>query len=132
MAIQPAEGSGHHIALGRALAPLRQHDILIIGSGSLTHSLEELYAPEQDFDSPAQDWVKAFADWVFEKAAAGAIDEIADYKALAPHSLENHPKPDHFMPLPFAMGAAGEGAKGTRVHSSVQRGVMMMDSYIFE
>jgi 4,5-DOPA dioxygenase extradiol len=132
MAIQAEQGAGHHIVLGQALAPLRQHGILIIGSGSLTHNANEVYQPENDFSSPAQDFVQAFADWVKEKAEAGSLDDIADYKALGPHALENHPKPDHFMPFAFALGAAGEGAKGKRVHTSVQRGVVMMDSYIFE
>lgn len=132
MAVQSAEGTGHHIALGRALASLRHHGILLIGSGSLTHNLEKILNSGGESEANAPEWVQSFADWVLQKAEAGLIDEIADYKALAPHALENHPTAEHFLPLPFAMGAAGEGAKGTRVHSSVQYGAMMMDSYIFE
>ena len=30
------------------------------------------------------------------------------------------------------MAAAGEGAKGKRVHSSSQYGVLMMDTYAFQ
>jgi 4,5-DOPA dioxygenase extradiol len=76
--------------------------------------------------------VQDFDDWVLAKAEAGAIDEIADYRALAPHARKNHPTEEHFLPLPFAFGAAGEGAKGKRVHASVERGVMAMDAYVFE
>lgn len=132
MAIQADQGAGHHIALGRALAPLRKHGVLIIGSGSLTHNLDEVYDDGRDFDAPALDWVQDFDDWVLLKAEAGAIDDIADYRMLAPHALENHPTEEHFLPLAFAFGAAGEGAKGRRVHSSIQRGVMAMDAYVFE
>jgi 4,5-DOPA dioxygenase extradiol len=35
------------------------------------------------------------------------------------------------MPLPFALGAAGEGAKGTRLHSSYRNGVLSMAAYAF-
>ncbi len=121
MAIQAKQGAGHHIALGRALAPLREHSILVIGSGNLTRAT--LAAPEK---------VQAFAAWVKDKAEAGAIDEIADYLALAPHAGEMHPKPDPFVPLAFAFGAAGDGAKGRRLHHSIEGGTTAMDAYLFE
>lgn len=125
MAIQAKQGAGHHIALGRALAPLREHSILVIGSGNLTRA-----APETTPGMPER--VQAFAGWVRDKAEAGAIDEIADYLALAPHAREMHPKPDHFVPLPFAFGAAGDGAKGRRLHHSIEGGTTAMDAYLFE
>jgi 4,5-DOPA dioxygenase extradiol len=130
MAIQGKQGAGHHIALGRALAPLREHSVLIIGSGNLTRAASETKGDQAKPDT--QERVRAFADWVKEKAEAGAIDEIADYLALAPHAREMHPKPDHFVPLPFAFGAAGDGAKGHRLHTSVEGGTMAMDAYLFE
>jgi 4,5-DOPA dioxygenase extradiol len=132
MAIQADQGAGHHVALGRALAPLRRHGVLIIGSGSLTHNLNEVFNGGHAFDAPALAWVRDFDEWILAKAEAGAIDEIADYRLLAPHAEENHPTEEHFLPLPFAFGAAGEGAKGKRVHASVERGVMAMDAYVFE
>jgi 4,5-DOPA dioxygenase extradiol len=121
MAIQAKQGAGHHIALGRALAPLREHSILVIGSGRLTNASASM---------PGE--VQSFADWVKDKVEAGAIDEIADYLALAPHAGEMHPKPDHFVPLAFAFGAAGEGAKGRRLHHSIEAGTTAMDAYLFE
>jgi 4,5-DOPA dioxygenase extradiol len=132
MAVQPDQGAGHHIALGRALAPLRKHGVLIIGSGSLTHNLGELAKGGHAEDAPAPGWVQDFEEWVLAKAEAGAVDAIADYRSLAPHARENHPTEEHFLPLAFAFGAAGEGAKGARAHHSVQWGVLAMDAYVFE
>jgi 4,5-DOPA dioxygenase extradiol len=43
-----------------------------------------------------------------------------------------HPKPDHFVPLAFAFGAAGEGTKGRRLHHSIEAGTAAMDAYLFE
>lgn len=131
MAILTNQGVGYHIALGRALAPLRQHGVLIVGSGSHTHNLYEVFHGGHAFDAPAQDWVQDFDDRVLTRAEAGEIDDIADYRTLAPHARENHPTEEHFLPLPFAFGAASEGARGKRVHASIERGVMAMDAYIF-
>lgn len=130
MAIQAKQGAGHHIALGRALAPLRRHSILVIGTGTLTRAAATTKSGEPIGGVPER--VQAFADWVKEKTEAGAIDEIADYLALAPHAQEMHPTAEHFVPLAFAFGAAGEGAKGRRLHASVARGTMAMDAYLFE
>jgi 4,5-DOPA dioxygenase extradiol len=132
LSIQPAQGAGHHIALGRALKALRKQGVLVVGSGSLTHNLEEVLNGGHAFDAPAPYWVQEFDDWVLAKAEAGDIEAIADYRSLAPHARDNHPSEEHFLPLPFAFGAAGEGAKGRRVHHSIQRGVMAMDAYLFE
>lgn len=131
ISIQPHAGGAHHVALGRALAPLRDEGVLIMGSGTLTHNLYAYSQVRRMPDYPTPEWVSRFGDWVREKAEAGATDEIADYLKSAPFARENHPSDDHFLPLPFAMGAAGEGAKGKRQHTSNQSGVMLMDAYTF-
>jgi len=131
MAIQPEEGMGHHLVIGRALAPLRKHGILLIGSGSLTHNFDEMYNSRQDFSSEPPPWVTDFSAWVKEKAEEGAVDDLIDFRALAPYAKENHPTAEHFYPFAFALGAGGEGTKGKRLHTSVQRGALMMDSYMF-
>lgn len=133
LSVQPNRDGAHHVALGRALAPLREEGVLIMGSGTATHNLREIFRLLRagDANAPAPEWVAAFNDWLHEKAESGAIDDIAHYLERAPYGRENHPTPDHFLPLPFAMGAAGAGAKGERVHASQQFGAMMMDAYAF-
>ena len=61
LSLQPHLGTRHHLRMGRALAPLRQEGVLIIGSGSMTHDLSEFrgHGP----NDPAPDWVNTFADW---------------------------------------------------------------------
>ncbi len=125
------QGAAANLALGRALAPLRDEGILIIGSGSLTHNLYELMRiGRKTIETPQ--WVTGFGDWVEQAAIAGDVDAISNYRTLAPFAKENHPSDEHFLPLPFALGAAGEGAKGELLHSSVQYGVLRMDAYAFQ
>ena len=102
-----------------------------MGSGSMTHNLGELFRGGRDLESPTPDWVKAFGDWTHDTIEAGDTDGIANWIARGPYARENHPSPEHFLPLPFAMGAAGAQTKGRRVHTSCEYGVLMMDTYAF-
>jgi 4,5-DOPA dioxygenase extradiol len=130
LSVQPQLGPAHHVAVGRALASLKNEDLLVIGSGSATHNLEEFYSGAHAPDQPALPWVKAFTDWVHEKITAGEIDELVRYRTLAPYAAENHPTEEHLLPLFIALGA-GERAAGARVHSSYRNGVLSMDTYAF-
>lgn len=132
LSVQPRAGAAHHVALGMALSALRADGVLIIGSGSLTHNLSELFRHGRELDAPAPDWVTRFGEWSKERIEAGDLDAVAHYRSRAPFARENHPTEEHFLPLPFAMGAAGKGARGRRVHSSRQYGVLMMDAYRFD
>jgi len=131
LSIQTNLGGMHHVALGRALAPLREEGVLIMGSGSITHNLGELMRSRAALDAPTPQWVRDFDEWVREKVDTGSLDDIAHYLERAPYARENHPSADHYLPLPFAMAAAGDGAKGRCVHSSCQYGVLMMDTFEF-
>ncbi len=131
ISVQPALGAAHHVAAGHALAALADEGILVIGSGSLTHNLQEFFRGGYAVDAPAPAWVADFEDWVHDKATAGALDDLVHYRERAPHAHENHPTEEHFLPLHVAIGAAGEGAKGRRVHSSHRNGVLSMDIYAF-
>lgn len=133
LSIQPQENAAYHLRLGRALAPLRERNVLVIGTGAMTHNLRELMAGGlKPIDAPAEEWAVAFADWVADRAAEGAAEDLADYESRAPDAARAHPADDHFLPFFVAMGAAGEGAKGERIHASIEYGALSMDAYRFQ
>lgn len=133
VSVQPDLGAAHHLELGRALAPLTRQNILVIGSGSLTHNLYELRDENgrRPLDDAEPAWVKDFADWVGARVAAGAVDDLVAYRERAPHGARNHPTEEHYLPLLVALGAAGEGARGRLVHSSHEYGILRMDAFAF-
>lgn len=134
ISVSPRRDGVWHAQLGRALAPLREEGVLIMGSGTATHNLREIFSLMRRGgrdDAPAPAWVNDFNGWIARKVEDGALDDIAHAIERAPHGRDNHPTPDHFLPLPFVMGAAGEGVKGTRVHASTEFGAMAMDAYSF-
>lgn len=120
-----------HHAIGRALAPLRQEGVLIVGSGSLTHNLRAIFAEGRDHDAAVPDWVSQFADWVHDRAAAGDEAALLDAIERAPHGHLNHPTPDHLLPFFAAMGAGGARLTAERLHQSYTYGVLAMDAYAF-
>lgn len=129
LSIQPAEGPLHHVALGRALAPLRAENVLVLASGGATHNLRELA-----WNSPAAppDWARAFDDWLAATLAAGDEAGLIDYRARAPHAVRAHPRDEHFLPLLVAFGAGGAGARGTRLHAGFTHGSLSMAAFRFE
>ncbi len=125
LSVQPRENGASHLALGRALAPLRDEGVLIVGSGGATHNLRAFFGGGEE----TPQWVKSFNDWLFAHAEAGDEAAIAQWR-LGPDALRNHPTPEHFQPFPFAFGAGGPGAKGRRLfHDYV--GPISLDAYAF-
>jgi aromatic ring-opening dioxygenase catalytic subunit (LigB family) len=107
-----------HIAIGRALAPLRKDGILIVGSGMSFHNLRALYAGA---DVLARS--KTFDAWLND--AVTGEPALRDARlaawAAAPEARFAHPREEHLLPLMVAAGAA-EGDRGQRVYSDAIMG----------
>ncbi|HEX4271813.1 MAG TPA: class III extradiol ring-cleavage dioxygenase [Rhizomicrobium sp.] len=127
LSVQSGNGAGHHLALGRALAGLRQDNVLVMGSGGFVHNLRQIAPP----GTPEAPWSQDFAGWMHEKLIAGDEAALADYRARAPHAAMAHPTDEHLMPLFVAYGAGGENTKAARLHSSATFGSLRMDAYSF-
>ncbi len=117
-----------HLALGRALAPLRHDGVLVLASGNATHSLPE----RGRRDDPPAAFARAFDDWLATAVEAGRTDALVDYLAAAPEAARNHPTPDHYTPLLVAIGAAGEAATGRRIHASFMYASLGMAAFRFD
>lgn len=122
-------GPEAHYRLGAALQPLREHGVLIIGSGALTHNLHEFMG--QGPSDPAPPWVTEFAEWVAEALGKGNRADLLDYRRRAPFAARNHPTEEHLLPLFVALGAAGDSPVIERVHASHSYGILAMDAYTF-
>lgn len=129
VAVQTARGPRHHLALGRALAPLAREGVLIIGSGHLTHNLRELRSLRDTGVGRAEPYVLEFQEWVRRCIEVHDYDRLADYRELSPAGVRAHPSEEHFLPLFVALGAAGEAARAERLVDHVEGGVLAMDAY---
>jgi aromatic ring-opening dioxygenase catalytic subunit (LigB family) len=94
-----------HLAAGRALAPLRDEGVLIVGSGMSWHNMRG-FSPA--FTAKSQ----AFDAWLAEALAdpARRDDAIRPWD-LAPYAREAHPREEHLAPL-FVVAGAADGEPG--------------------
>lgn len=129
VSIQTHLGPRHHLNVGYALAPLRDENVLILCSGNLTHGRRE--QNRGAVDEPPHPWVAEFSQWVHDAINEGRIDDIVNYRAVAPEAGRNHPTEDHFLPLLIALGAGGKEAKSERIHVSSTYRTLSMDAYAF-
>jgi aromatic ring-opening dioxygenase catalytic subunit (LigB family) len=97
--LDPAE----HIAIGRAIAPLRDEGVFIIGSGMTFHNLRAFRDPRSHTASAAFDaWLRE-AMTLDPEARNHALTQWAD----APAARFAHPREEHLLPLMVTAGAAG-------------------------
>jgi 4,5-DOPA dioxygenase extradiol len=124
--------------LGRALAPLAEEGVLVVGSGSITHNRRAVFANGLNgtpIAAPERPESAAFRQWWRERAAAADAAALLDWNAQAPHALRLHPSDEHLLPWFIAAGAAEaeqrSPASATRLHASVTFGELGMDLYTF-
>jgi aromatic ring-opening dioxygenase catalytic subunit (LigB family) len=118
----PAE----HLAIGRALAPLREEGVLIVGSGLSWHNLRM-------FGPAAKEPSKAFDAWLDAALAAPPAERARRLQewSAAPAARLAHPQEDHFVPLMVAVGAAEDEAATRVYHEDGFMGGVTASSYRF-
>ncbi|MEI6593285.1 MAG: class III extradiol ring-cleavage dioxygenase [Holophagaceae bacterium] len=111
------------LAAGRALAPLRESGVLIVGSGGIVHNLGRLDWAEA---SGPQPWAQAFEAWIRAELAAG--QDLSNWQS-APGAVESVPTSEHLDPLFLALGAGG--APPEVLFDGWQLGSLSLASYRF-
>jgi aromatic ring-opening dioxygenase catalytic subunit (LigB family) len=113
-----------HFALGRALAPLREEGVLIVGSGLSYHNLRLFgpsgRAPSAEFDA-----------WLAEAMAKTGAERTKALMAWdkAPSARICHPQEDHLVPLFTALGAAEDEVATMVYHDKNVFGGVTASSY---
>jgi 4,5-DOPA dioxygenase extradiol len=129
LSVQPDRDTEYHLRLGRALRPLADQGILIVGSGHATHNLRDWVSSRRS--GQPMPYVDAFSRWLQQSLASGDDDALTHYRDRAPEAVRAHPTEEHFLPLFVAWGAAGSGAASERIVEATESGALSMDSYLF-
>lgn len=108
LSINQTEPASFHYELGKRLAPLREEDVLILGSGNIVHNLHA-YAWGRHVQEPYE-WALAFETRVRELLLAQDYAPLIDYEhQLGSEADLSVPTPDHYLPLLYVAGARMTG-----------------------
>jgi 4,5-DOPA dioxygenase extradiol len=104
VSIDETQTADFHYDIGRGLAPLRDEEILIMGSGNLVHNLHA-YAwgrhPVEPFD-----WAVRFEKRTRALLLDREHEPLVQYETLGRDAMLSAPTPDHYLPLLYVMGAS--------------------------
>jgi 4,5-DOPA dioxygenase extradiol len=104
-----------HIAAGRALAPLRDQGVLIVGSGMSFHNMQ---VRGGQATVPADQWDDALTTAVTDSDPAARAAAVGGWQAL-PNAQFAHPREEHLLPLMVALGAGQDDAAVLTFHDHV-------------
>lgn len=115
--LDPAE----HVAMGRALAPLRDEGVLIVGSGMSYHNMRGFSG-----GSAPREASEAFDAWLGEAIAQDPDERVRRLVAWsrAPSARQAHPREEHLLPLMVVAGAAGQDG-GRRAYNGTLVGLRL-------
>jgi 4,5-DOPA dioxygenase extradiol len=130
LSIQTERDPRHHLDMGRALAPLREKGVLLMGSGGAVHNLDEVH--RYAIDADAAHYAVTFDRWLEGAVTSAQLHALLDYKKQAPWAERCHPYPaEHFLPFFVPLGASKSG-HGRLLHRSFLYGVLSMAAYLWE
>ncbi len=117
-----------HLAMGRAIAPLRDEGVLIVGSGLSYHNLRQFFTPRAWGPS------REFDAWLGGALLGGSpgdrVKLLTGWEA-APSARAAHPREEHLLPLMVAVGAAGDDVAELAYHEKDFLGGITVSSYRF-
>jgi 4,5-DOPA dioxygenase extradiol len=114
-------------AVGKALAPLRDQGVLLVGSGGIVHNLRRVRFENKR--APAEHWAKEFDAWVRDRVQALDVDGLSEYSKRAPNAAAAVPTTEHFDPQFFVLGAALPGDRVRMLYEGFHHGTLSMRSY---
>lgn len=104
-----------HLAIGRALAPLRDEGVFIVGSGMSYHNLRAFGAAGRPAATAFDAWLRGAVSLQPTERDA----QLADWHE-APAARAAHPREEHLLPLMVVAGAAGSDRGRVAYHGSLQ------------
>ena len=124
LSIDETMAAAFHYEIGRKLAPLRDEEVLIIGSGNLVHNLHA-YAwgrhPVEPFD-----WNVRFEKRARELLLAGDHGPLIEYETLGRDAMLAVPTPDHYLPLLYVIALQKKGERVSFPAEAVDGGSISM------
>ena len=124
-----ARPGADHFALGQQLRGLRDHGVLIVGSGNVVHNLRA--AKFGVASNQAYDWAIEFDKIVADQIQSGNLKALQDFQKLGQVAQMAHPSYDHYLPVLYAAGAVHAGEAVRSFNTNYQAASISMRSVIW-
>ena len=128
LAIDARQPARFHYELGKRLAPLRERDVLVLGSGNIVHNLRR--AHWQPGGGDVYEWAVRFDEHIRDALLAHDDNALVDYLGH-PDGRVSAPTPDHYLPLLYVAGARQASDSVTFPVEGLDMGSISMRSVAF-
>lgn len=112
--------------LGQKLKPLREEDVLIIGSGNIVHNLRMA-----NF-SAVYPWAPTFDNYIYQNITIKNHKAIINYDSIGEVSRLSVPTTEHFNPLLVVLGATNSEDEIVVRAKEIYAGSISMTCYLFK
>jgi 4,5-DOPA dioxygenase extradiol len=119
-----------HFDFARALKPLRERGVLILGSGNIVHNLRRSMPRFAAGDPRPFDWAVEFDAWVKERLDTRDFAGLSRFDAVGQAALLSVPSPDHYVPLLYTAAVADPSEAITQVYEEVCFGGISMRTFV--
>lgn len=119
VSLDARRGPEEHYAIARALAPLRDDNVLLLAAGNIVHNLPAFFRTKQ-----LEPWVQSFDDFVTNAATKGDAEAVLRYGAR-PEAREAAPDWEHFFPVLYTLGARRENEQAHVFNKHYEPGISM-------
>lgn len=104
VALDTGRSPAEHFALARSLRPLRDEDVLVLGSGNVVHNLRLIR-----WEDSAYDWATEFDAKVARRIEQQDDAALVDYRSLGPGAALAVPTDEHYLPLLYVLAQRDPG-----------------------
>lgn len=94
-----------HVEIGKAIAPLRDEGVLILGSGNIVHNLRDAFGNMRAGRTATPSWASEF-DASIASALAGRDGAYLQSSLETEVGRHAHPTVEHYLPLLYSYGAS--------------------------
>ena len=124
LSLNRSQGTAWHFELARRLRPLRDDNVLIVGSGNLVHNLRR-YDWSGSRVEPFE-WAERFESMARERMLAADFEPLVNYKKHGADAMMAVPTPDHYLPLLYVLAQHHDGDRITFPVEGFDGGSMSM------
>ncbi|MEA2326314.1 MAG: dioxygenase extradiol, partial [Thermoanaerobaculia bacterium] len=115
------------MSIGKKLAPLRDRNVMIAGSGGIVHNLGRINLAAKFAD--VDPWAREFDEFIADTLERRDFDAITNYQTRGPNASLAVPTPEHFEPLLVLLGAASDRDRTHVIHEGITYGNLSMRTF---